>query len=261
VLLSLVLLAFFARGVQYVYTHYARPAESGLVSVLQYLFTSRDQAPASPAWRGPLSRQEIAGCASGTPPEDYFSTIPSSGENDSVLRKSYSRVLCAMGELPLHSRGTSLARIRLVWLPSFEPALAVRIEHSRTGDQVVVTHLKETGKGLRWADSLEVDRSTEQWITGQQWTRLQSLVDETGFWSSHTVDFMDGIGTMDGAAWLIEISEPTRYHMVHRINGLVLAPLVEYVRDLSRGAERPSDQLPGGDSSGASRLDSSRSKE
>jgi hypothetical protein len=48
--LSLVLLAFFARGVQYVYTHYARPAESGLVDMLEYLFRPRpgtqpDQPP------------------------------------------------------------------------------------------------------------------------------------------------------------------------------------------------------------------------
>lgn len=52
--LSLLLLAGFARGVQYVYTHFAQPAEAGLVKVLEYLFRPRpgtqpDQAPGEPS--------------------------------------------------------------------------------------------------------------------------------------------------------------------------------------------------------------------
>jgi hypothetical protein len=49
-ILALILVGFLAQGIEYVYVNYAKSAESGLLDLLEYLFTPRKEpAPPTPA--------------------------------------------------------------------------------------------------------------------------------------------------------------------------------------------------------------------
>jgi len=236
--LALFLLGAFARSVQYVYTRYAQPAEAGLVGLLEYLFRPREQPrPPTPAppMRGPLSADEIAACAAGEFPVDYFQTIPIADENDAALRGYFSRILCALGELPLSRPGAGLARVRVVWLPSFRPGGAVRIEHSQIGSGIARVDLAD----LERCSSIRGGQRTEHPISADDWAGIQRAIEKASFWEVRSHDMEAGTGVMDGPSWLVEVSEPGRYHMVSRVGGDVLGDLPRYLYRISRSPSHP----------------------
>ena len=64
---------------------------------------------------------------------------------DDFVRDWYSTQLCAMGEAPLAPPNDETVRIRFLWLPSFRPAISVRIEH--TAGKTNMTAIELDGAG------------------------------------------------------------------------------------------------------------------
>lgn len=215
--LALILVGFLAQGVQWVYVHYAKSAESGLVGLLEYLFTPRKTPPAPTPAPGPLSESDKVACASGEAPNGFF---PSSL---GIYARLYSRKLCEAGELPLSRPGGGLARVRLLRAPTFDAGRVVRVEHSQVGNQMFVTEFPGLTKRSK--------RKTESGISGTQWTRIEQLLDEVSFWSLPS----DGGAPdgPDGTAVLLEVSEPDRYHVVGGFDERKLEPVIRYLYELS----------------------------
>jgi hypothetical protein len=62
----------------------------------------------------------------------------------------------------------------------------------------------------------------ERSLSATEWAEVTGLVDESDFWLLSTT--VENFG-LDGAHWLLEISEPNRYHIVDRWSGGELEPL------------------------------------
>jgi hypothetical protein len=229
--LSLVVLGFVAQGARFVYARYARPAESSVVALLGYLFGSRMPAPDE---RRPLSDEEIEACAQRrTVPSDYFSTIPETGGLDPLLRELFSQLLCSAGELPLAEPALGGARVRMVWQPALSMSEVVRFEHSAAGSRIEIIELANVRAFHR--GPFEVSRRVERSLSDEEWARVANAVERSEFWESASFDPNDGGHTvMDGVQWLVEVSEPGRYHMIHRMSGKVLAGLPDHLHELAR---------------------------
>lgn len=109
--------------------------------------------------------------------------------------------------------------MRFLWLRTFDPPIAVRIEH--TPDQTRLVAVQLDGQGGYAPGSAA--RRTELSVAHEDWVSLKGIVEGTGLWQVSARD--PARFGLDGAIWLIEIVEPGRRQVVERWGGGVLAPL------------------------------------
>ena len=190
-------------------------------------WTRGGRAPAPPVLAVPTP-EEMAACSAdefpAKPPKYWrlgtFGDSPySAGEWPSVA-------LCAMGETSLTKPAKGRSRVRLLWLRSFDPAIAVRVEHASTGTRLFAMELDGQGgtPGGALAERLERELSPEEW------SELQTRLSEAGFWNLPTMGPAPGC---DGATWIVEVAEHHRYHVVERWIGQDIEGLGRYLLELS----------------------------
>jgi hypothetical protein len=115
-----------------------------------------------------------------------------------------------MGEGPLIAPPAGHARLRFLWLRSFHPGIAVRIERGPAETRLVAVALSGAGG---YAPG-NVARREERALSADEWASVDALVGEAEFWRLTTND-RESAG-LDGAEWIVEIAEPDRYHVVDR---------------------------------------------
>ena len=109
----------------------------------------------------------------------------------------------ALGELEV---------FRFVWLPSFDPAVAVTVSLTSTGSTLVAKRLN--GAGGYAPGSVAQDISLT--LSSAQEKQLQTLVQTARFFTESTEEpSSESIG-LDGAQWILEWSARGRYHAVDR---------------------------------------------
>lgn len=152
-------------------------------------------------------------------PSNYFSAAPISTwypGADRFMREWYLKPLIAMHEPPLPERaGTGF---RFLYLRSFDPPIAVRVEHGSQGytlravvlEPDVVVHVGSHAEAKPGAISQDLVRDLRQ----SEWADVTESITKLGFWKLPQEDTAnDGL---DGAQWILEGFEEGRYHIVHR---------------------------------------------
>lgn len=164
----------------------------------------------------PLTPDVMARCARAraneTPVEPYWSAETFGGPSGAFIAAWYSTQLCAMGEPPLAIPPAATLVLRFVWLRSFHPAIAVRVE--RVGPDARLYAVELSGAG-GYEPGLPARRQ-ERSLSDVDWEVLANLVEQSDFWLLPVTE--PGFG-LDGATWLLEISERHRYHLVDRWSG------------------------------------------
>jgi hypothetical protein len=161
---------------------------------------------------GLVSMVTLSAC-SGAP--DYFPP----GQIDSFRDEWYSEQLRAAMESALKPTGTSTrAAFRFTWIPSFTPTITVRVVRNDARITLVAKRLSGSGG----YEPGRIRRQVRFTLSTRQWSELSSLIDEANFWAmpSEEPEKCDASGTcwvgMDGAQWLLEGADSTRYHFVDR---------------------------------------------
>lgn len=98
---------------------------------------------------------------------------------------------------------------RLLWTPSFQGSVAVRVVASGEG---ATLHAVRLDSGSVYGDQQVVARTTVT-LTRTQWAELIRLVDHAEFWSLPTDDTNGTIA--DGAGHVVEGVKAGRYHVVN----------------------------------------------
>jgi len=124
----------------------------------------------------------------------------------------YGKQLRALEERPLCTGSTQvLESYRFTWIPSFDPAVVVRIDVTATGYQL-------TGKILDGAGGYEPGALARQVIhslSDADVARFSDLLGLARFWEVPTVPRQRSLGC-DGAQWVLEALSPKGYHVVDR---------------------------------------------
>jgi hypothetical protein len=103
---------------------------------------------------------------------------------------------------------------RLVFLPTFDQPVCIRLD-SRSG-QYAVTVTKLSGQGGFTFDELGRRRPSEtKSISRDDWLGLERLIETSRFWELETIDVFDE-PVNDGAYWVLE-GKNGLYHRVERI--------------------------------------------
>lgn len=131
-----------------------------------------------------------------------------------------------MGEKSLVPPPPGHTRLRFLWLRSFHPGIAVRIERGPAETRLVAVALSGAGG---YAPGT-VARREERALSPDEWSAVEALVRETGFWRLPTHDESRGL---DGADWIVEIAEADRYHVVDRWDAGALDALGRHLLALS----------------------------
>ena len=114
-----------------------------------------------------------------------------------------------MGEPPLSPPAPNNRRIRFLWHRSFHPAISVRIERAAGAASLIATETSDPIGGA-------VTRQVEIRLSVEQMDSIDSAVASLGYWSLPVTESPEG---MDGATWILEVSDADRYHFVTRWNG------------------------------------------
>lgn len=124
-------------------------------------------------------------------------------------------ILDRFGENDLRTQPDASTQVyRLVFLPTFDPPVCIRVE-SRAG-QYSVEVTKLSGLGGFGFDELGSRKPTvSRYISRQDWLDLERLIDASRFWELPRVDILDE-PVPDGAWWVLE-GENGLYHRVQRI--------------------------------------------
>ena len=99
-------------------------------------------------------------------------------------------------------------RIRLLWIRTFDPDIAVRVERAGGLTRLVAIEFIWVGKESVWRR-----RRVERLLDAAEWTELETMIDESDFWKTPTNKFSTGL---DGSRWILEVVEGRRYHVVDR---------------------------------------------
>ena len=137
-----------------------------------------------------------------------------------------STQLCAMGESPLEARTRGEIRVRFLWLRTFHPGIAIRIEHSSAATFLEAVQLAGAGGYAPGA----VDRTVLNDVSANQWRHVQALLETARFWQLPT--YVPG-KSFDGSQWIIEVAEVDRYRAIDRQSGGDLEELGRYLIGLS----------------------------
>lgn len=204
VLLACLMLLACARGRQVVISQAPQGHERPSAEEIEKCATTRNYEIASPPQYWPPGTFALRHA-----PERTAADIEAS---DRFTRNWYGSELCAMGEAPLAPPDRGATRIRFLWLRSFHPAIAVRLEHSGSGTELVAIKL---AGGPDYAPGAVAKRVTRP-LSPIEWRGVEALVQRSGFWHMPTETSPRGV---DGSQWIVEISEPSRYHIVDRWSG------------------------------------------
>lgn len=124
--------------------------------------------------------------------------IPQRLDVDSLMVRQYSAVLSAMREPPLAGRDSW----RFLWLRSFHPAVAIRVDRTSSGC-IIVT------KEVTWNDSV-----TRQMLTRQDSIRIEDANCDKLLTRVASLEVWDAssparpAGGVDGADWVFERGAP-----------------------------------------------------
>jgi len=94
-------------------------------------------------------------------------------------------------------------------LRSFDPAVSIRIESSGEAAQLIAIEMADNFEGSG-------TRRIEKRLAQAELEALARQVQELNFWQLPTRKAVNGL---DGAHWILEISDPDRYHVVDRWGG------------------------------------------
>ena len=148
---------------------------------------------------------------------------------DDFVRNWYSTQLCAMGEAPLAPPNDETVRIRFLWLPSFRPAVSVRVEHMADKTNMTATELD--GAGGHAAG--RVSKRTSRDLSAGEWASLEETVVATDIWNLPTKPPPSDIIGLDGSQWIFEIATGDKYHVVDRWSAGELETLGRHMLELS----------------------------
>jgi hypothetical protein len=101
---------------------------------------------------------------------------------------------------------------RLLWLPSFDRPISVRIVKSK--DSIVVHVIELDGAGGFAPGKVAVDKTMT--LRKGQWEEFQRLVDAAKFWALPTTS-QDGDRFDDGAQLILEGVQNGSYHVADRM--------------------------------------------
>jgi len=145
---------------------------------------------------------------------------------DHFLRDWYGRALVALREPPLYGAVVppGSATWRFLWLRSFHPEIAVRLEISPTGCRVVTTVLgerpppREVRQGRLTQLIFEarfgaIARRDSVVVSLGECAPTLGRVAAMDFWTTQSGHEALGV---DGAEWILEGAESGRYHVVNR---------------------------------------------
>jgi hypothetical protein len=123
----------------------------------------------------------------------------------------YSKHLAAMGEPALWLwRDRDMTAYRLLWLPSFDHPVCVRID--RTGDGARLQARVLDGKGGYEPGQVAVEKRLA--LDSAQWSNLVRHLEAASFWDIPTK--LKGDGGCDGDQLIIEGIKGGKYHVVDR---------------------------------------------
>ena len=102
---------------------------------------------------------------------------------------------------------------RILWLRSFDPAIAVRI--SRTGSSRSLTAISLSR--MQSSDQpRDIEEQTFRQLSRSNWSKSVELIDQSQFWDLPPIDLDEIIASVDGAQWILEGFREGSYHVVAR---------------------------------------------
>ena len=130
---------------------------------------------------------------------------------DRVCQCEWTVVLRAMNEPRVYGSAEAAGDevYRFLWLRSFDPLMAVRIEYRELRYTLTIKILE----GMHGFPPLPLAFSDEREVSKAQGEGLGQLLAKAQFWSSPPRG--DRMG-LDGASWILEGAQPGRYHVIHR---------------------------------------------
>jgi hypothetical protein len=94
----------------------------------------------------------------------------------------------------------------LLWLPSFDPTIIVRVE--RRGEVYLLVASRVTGIGRH-----HIDQEVHRPLDAREWVTFERYVEEAGFWQMPSESGYIGL---DGSQWFLEGADESQYHHVDR---------------------------------------------
>ena len=164
------------------------------------------------------------------PARDAFSFFPSGvfhrarPDLDTFQLSWYGGALLALHEPPLYGArpAAGMTVLRFLWLRSFHPEVAVRVESGpdrcrvvttvlgRRPDPAVVGRSGSVPMEFRFAPVARRDSSD---LPGRSCEPVLRRLRDAQFWSAHVTDSAQGV---DGAEWVLEGVSSTLYHVLTR---------------------------------------------
>jgi hypothetical protein len=146
----------------------------------------------------------------------YFPDLAFDGvkEHDDFVRDWYSKHLEAMGEpslVKLAQADRDCEVYRLLWLPTFDHPVAVRVEKLR--DSISLNVVILDGQGGYEPGIIAVNKATK--LGRPQWDELTRHLKRSVFWTLPTKSKEDEGGT-DGEQMIVEGIAAGKYHIVDR---------------------------------------------
>lgn len=138
--------------------------------------------------------------------------------SDQFLAGYYSTELKILGEPSLlKPAGGEVETYRLLWLRTFDPPIAVRLEVKSDGTGTVTTKMADGQAGFPNTSRKIVENASRP-VQREQVQAFLALIARTSFWSIATnEDPEDTIDVgQDGSEWVLEGAKGGIYHVVSR---------------------------------------------
>jgi hypothetical protein len=113
----------------------------------------------------------------------------------------------------LSRRDPDAIAYRLVWLPTFDPPVRVRIDGKGEGATLRAEVLD--GKGGYEPGQIAIDKTVL--LGAEQVGELDGHLEETAFWAMPTQENLEGRGVDDGDLLIVEGVKSGAYHIVRRV--------------------------------------------
>ena len=164
-------------------------------------------------------------CASTFPtpstnrPTSYFpaATFSPHDAPEDVLVAWYSRSLREMIEPSFESIvAANVESYRFLWLRSFHPGVSVRIWKCPRGYCLTAKQLDSVDRYVngKFVPTAKLAVKNSRSLSADDWDRFLTLLNRANLWAMPTVDNLPAAN--DGAAWLLEGSNGSKYHVVVR---------------------------------------------